>query len=193
MGRWTHICRQKKLPACQLKKHLWLQGLLAEFHFHLLGRGSPKVADQIPCSDKTHLPCSTKRKLWTEGKNNCEIQSHQAQALEPEESSVVRHPWEQLVKAISLISRRVRSVAQDDICSLGAPTSIPTLLGAASGHSYATKPRPRLSQLLHADEAETWAHTTADTHEKTSQWESKQRYYSWRLPPLLCLRRLIVP
>lgn len=52
---------------------------------------------------------------------------NQAQTLEPEESSVLRHPWGQLVKAISLITRRLHSVTQDDICSLGDLTVGPHL------------------------------------------------------------------
>ena len=65
---------------------------------------------------------------------------NQAQTLEPKESSALRHPQGQLVKAISLITRKVHSVAQDDIYSLG------TL------HSGAPPPSP-LSWVLHLDTA----------------------------------------
>lgn len=167
--RWTQTCRQKKLPACQLKKKLL--SLAAGVAFWVSLPSAWKMALQRwqtkSHAQTKHISVAQRGSSESREKAISKSNLNQAQTLEPQESLVLRHPWGQLIKAISLIIRGVHSVARDDICSL---EDLTVGLHLHSPFSWVphlvTSVHPNQDKLLHVDEAKTWGQIMVYTCDK---------------------------
>lgn len=177
----------KEAPCLPAKKSfcLWLQGLLSESHFHLLGRWLSKGGRPNPMLRQNTPPLLHKEEAKNRGKKQflnpiSTKHKHLSQKSPwcwdtPEDSLLKQFPWlpEECTQWHEMTSAPWK-ISQSGSTSI--PLSwVPNLV---------TSVHPNQGQLLHVDETKTWGQIMVYTCDKKFTWEEKERYSSWTFTPI---------